>query len=128
MHEVSLVQGLLEQVRQIAKENHADSVACIRVLIGPFSGVVLDSFSFAFDVLKKDDVLFSQALLEIQAPEPSFKCRYCQGEFGYSELEEEHGEISSLFPLPSTKCPGCGRHGLAPEGGDEILLMQVEME
>ncbi len=129
MHEVSLVQGLMEQVRRLAVENEADTVIRIRVLIGPFAGVVLDSFSFAFDVLRQEDRLFRHSRLEIDAPEPVFRCLGCGGEFTFGGIGGED-RASGYFGLSAvnTGCPGCGKGDLVPLGGDEILLMQVEME
>ena len=131
MHEVSLVQNLMEQVRQLASENKAETVVCIRVLIGPFSGVVLDSFSFAFDALKQEDGLFSGSRLEIHAPEPVFRCVGCGGEFTSDEISAgDAAPAPGWFGMPATgaECPGCGKEDMVPVGGDEILLMQVEME
>ncbi len=132
MHEVSLVQGLMEQVRNIARNNRASEIIRIKVLIGPFSGVVIDSFEFAFDALKQDDVLFRQCMLEIQAPGPVFQCRKCgaktAGQGRQANTVDQPGSAVFSWLSHETACPECGEKALTPSGGDEILLMQVEME
>jgi len=128
MHEVSLVQGLMEQVRQIAAENHAGAVTRIKVLIGPFSGVVLDSFSFAFEALSREDGLFRQSRLEIDAPGPVFRCRSCGTRVEDEETAGSDQEFRRQGLFAMRKCPSCGKEELVPDGGDEILLVQVEME
>ncbi len=126
MHEVSLVQGLMKQVREIAQDHQAHRVTCIRLSIGPFSGVVLDSFSFAFEVLKRDDELFSQSRLVIKTPAPVLKCPHCGHEVEVQGVVE--GEMELFGTFSRAKCPSCDMYGLAPFGGDDILLLQVEME
>ena len=131
MHEVSLVQNLMEQVRQIAAKNDAETVISIRVLIGAFSGVVRDSFAFAFEVLRQEEALFSGCRLEIHTPEPVFRCCGCGREFKSDEISAgDAAPAPGWFGMPATgaECPGCGKEDMVPVGGDEILLMQVEME
>ena len=53
MHEMSLAQGLIEELSVLASKNKALRIVQVRVVLGPFSGVVADSFSFGFNVLKK---------------------------------------------------------------------------
>ena len=128
MHEVSLVQGLMEQVRDIVEENGSSRVTRILVRIGPFAGVVIESFVFAFDALKTGDRLFSRGRLEIDSPEPEFVCRSCARRFEGMNVGsgvQGHGFYSGFS---WGTCPSCGKDSLYPAGGDEILLMQVEME
>jgi hydrogenase nickel incorporation protein HypA/HybF len=128
MHELSLVQGLMEQVRQIARENNRERVTLVRVRIGPFSGVVTESFSFAFHALKTDDNLFSQSGLEIETPEPEFSCSGCGRRFDGSKIRDRARGHDFHLPFDWGRCPACGQEALHPEGGDEILLLQVELE
>ena len=51
MHELSLVQGLLSQLQTLAQQHSAISISRVRVEVGPFAGIVIDSFQFAFDIL-----------------------------------------------------------------------------
>ena len=65
MHELSLAQGLLTQLEELAKKHEATTVLVVRVDIGDQSGIVTDSFCFGFDALKKEKQLTQNALLSI---------------------------------------------------------------
>ena len=128
MHELSLAQGLIEQLQTLAAEHKTKRILRLTVTIGSFSGIVVDSFTFGFDALKLDIPLTKEAILEIEVPPPSYRCLDCEQT---SILEQEEQE--SEFGLPyggftNKSCAECGSHRISPDGGDEIILKQVEME
>lgn len=115
MHEISLVQGMIDQLSELAKQHKAQKVIKISMDIGPLSGVVVDSFRFGFDILSAEDDLTKDAELIISTPPATYRCIKCQ----YS------------FETPNDKpdcCPNCKDLFLTPEGGDDMILTQVEME
>ncbi len=114
MHEMSLVQGLLSQLHDLAREHKKTKVITVRMEIGPLSGVVIDSFQFGFDILSKEAPLTREASLVIESSPATYRCCGCG-----LEVEAEK--------RPDT-CPACTETLLIPEGGDEIILRQVEME
>lgn len=115
MHEISLVQGLLKQLESLAHKHNTTSICKVRLEVGPFSGIVVDSFEFAFDILAKELELTKQAELEIITPAMQYKCTKC------AHL------VSSDATMPEI-CPQCQNTLLVPEGGDDLILLQVEME
>ena len=114
MHEMSLVQGLLGQLHELAREHNREKVISVCMEIGPFSGVVLDSFQFGFDILAKDDVLTRDAKLIIESPPAAYRCFAC-------------GKLIEAQQRPDS-CPNCSETLFSPEGGDDLILRQVEME
>ena len=62
MHEMSLAQGMIRQVLALAQKHQAGRIASITVLLGPFSGVVAESFAFGFEVLKKEEPCLAGAV------------------------------------------------------------------
>ncbi len=128
MHELSLAQGLIDQLHTLAAEHKVERIIRLSVTIGPFSGIVVDSFTFGFDALKLDNPLTKEAVLEIEVPQPSYRCLDCGEIF---DLEQEEHELDFGLPyggFTNKDCPVCGSHRLSPEGGDELILHQVEME
>lgn len=115
MHEISLVQGLLQQLRDIAEQHNTSRVLKVTMVIGPLSGVVIDSFRFGFDVLSKGDDLVRNARLEIVVPEASYRCSGC-------------GHAERTAGQRPRRCSACGDTLLIGEGGDDLILQQVEME
>ena len=130
MHELSLMQGLISQVEAVAEEQHARKVLRIVVTIGPFSGVVVDSFQFAFDALRGESRLLQQAELLIDVPSPVFTCSSCGRQTrGTEDIKLPAGGLLQLNPFAQDmKCPHCATGTLYPSGGDEIMLMHMEME
>ena len=115
MHEMSLVQGLFQQLHEIAGEHNTSRVLKVTLVIGPLSGVVVDSFRFGFDVLSRTDDLVRDAQLEIVIPEVSYRCSNCQGS------QTTAGERPQ-------RCAVCGDDMLIAEDGNDLILQQVEME
>jgi Zn finger protein HypA/HybF involved in hydrogenase expression len=66
MHELSLAQGLLEQLVQLARRHEAADVLTVRVSIGVCSGIVVDSFVFGFNAIKTEVDCLARAVLEIE--------------------------------------------------------------
>ena len=115
MHEISLVQGLLAQLQELAAANNATKIISVTMEIGPQCGVVVDSFQFGFDILSADDNLVRGAKLIVQVPPVSYRCTTCN-----------HVEVSA--DSRPEACPTCGELLLIPDGGEDLLLRQVEME
>lgn len=115
MHEISLVQGLLQQLHSIAKENNVSRVLKVTMIVGPLSGVVVDSFTFGFDILTKEDELVRDAKLEIIIPQVAFRCSSCDERMQSSDERPE-------------QCSKCSETLLIPDGGDDLILQRVEME
>ena len=115
MHEMSLVQGLFEQLKSLAAENNASRIVKITMEVGPLCGVVVDSFRFGFEILSAQEPMFAGAELVIVVPEVTYTCTGC----GHQQVTA--GERPD-------QCASCNEFFLTPDGGDDLLLKQVEME
>ena len=115
MHEMSLVQGLLQQLHEIANQHQTTRVLKVTMVIGPLSGVVVDSFRFGFDILTKQDALTKDAELEVVIPEVSYRCSNC------GTVQRTDGERPE-------HCNSCSEVLLIAEEGNDLILQQVEME
>lgn len=114
MHEMSLVQALFTQLKSLAAEHNKTRVLAVTVDIGPLSGVVVDSFQFAFEVLAAENELTKSAKLTILNPPATYQCVRC----GHRQTG----------PMRPDHCPECNETLLVPEGGDAIILNQIELE
>ncbi len=116
MHEISLAKGLIDQLIQLAAEQHANRVIKARVRIGPLAGVVVDSFCFGFDAVKDMFSVTREAVLELDCPPAGYRCLVC-------------GREDDCCRPADVPCPGCGEKGKPfPVGNDELILLQVELE
>ncbi|PHR27879.1 MAG: hydrogenase accessory protein HypA [Desulfotalea sp.] len=115
MHEISLVQGLFQQLKDLADENSAQKITRVTMEIGPLCGVVLDSFQFGFEILSADDEMLRGAKLIVKIPDVSYKCTEC-------------GHVEVIAGPRPEECPKCKDLLLIPTGGEDLILLQVEME
>jgi hydrogenase nickel insertion protein HypA len=114
MHEVSIVEALIDQVqREVEHAGHAGRVVRLQLIVGRLSGVCCDSLRFAFDLLKPA-TLVADAVMDIAEPRPVCCCRDCQA----------RAEIDELV----AQCPRCRSGSVVIEGGRELLLQSIEIE
>lgn len=128
MHELSLAQSLIEQLLTLAQAHEASRITRVVVTLGPFSGVVRDSFAFGFSVLQKEHEPTSDAVLDLETPDPEYVCLDC-GKTAIIPFPQQSDRLElARCGLSAKKCPWCGSARLSPKGGTELILNQVEME
>ncbi len=112
MHEKSLVQSLLTQVKAIMLEHGANSVESVTVEIGPLSGVepllVEDAF---FELLPA--IAVGNPTLNVQVIDLTIRCRECQDETSVADL--------------TLQCVKCGSVLVQVIRGDEFRLMDLSL-
>ncbi|NIR59629.1 MAG: hydrogenase maturation nickel metallochaperone HypA [Gammaproteobacteria bacterium] len=113
MHELSVCQGLLEQVAGIASRHGARRATRITVRIGPLSGVVPELLEQAFPIARAG-TFAAQAELVVETLPVRVRCRICGA--------ETDAEPNRLL------CGACGDHRTELISGDELILAQVELE
>lgn len=113
MHEVSIVEALIEQVETaVAGQDSAGRVTRLDVQIGRLSGVNVDSIRFAYELLTPGTRL-EGAEMRIEEPRAVCVCEACGVRSEVDEL---------VFD-----CPACGSQEITLEGGDEMLLRSIEV-
>ena len=112
MHEMSICQGLIDQVERIAEEKGASQVHSITLSIGPLSGVEPLLLSRAYEIARAETVA-KNAVLEIETGPIVVECRTC-GASGAAE-------VNRLL------CPSCGNWQVNLVQGDEMLLLRLEL-
>ncbi len=112
MHELSVCESLLTQVRATAEANHATAVGRITVRLGPLSGVEADLLSQAFTIARNGP-LTNEAVLAIETQPVRVRCRDCGN--------ENDAATNRLL------CGACNSYRVDLISGDELLLAQVEL-
>ncbi len=112
MHELSVCQGMLNQVTTIAREHRAESVSRITIRIGPLSGVEPRLLKEAFPIARAGSVA-AEAELIIEELSVRVHCTNC-------------GADSDASPS-RLLCAECGDWKTQVIGGDELLLVSVEL-
>ena len=112
MHEMSICQGLMDQVERIAAERYASRVDSIVLSIGPLSGVEPVLLNRAYEVARLHTVA-ENADLEIETGPIVVECRSCGA--------KGEAEVNRLL------CPSCGNWQVNLVQGDELLLLRLEV-
>jgi len=113
MHEYSIVQSLLDQCEDNAKANNATKVTKVVVKIGVMSGVEPDLLKTAFDTFKEATMCKSCEYIQNLQP-IVIKCHKCNKESTLSKNEY--------------CCPNCESIELDVIDGEDLILMQLELE
>lgn len=114
MHEFSIVSSLLENCRQVARENGASKIMEVYVQIGRRSGVNASLFKRAFEEFKVGEIC-QNAELFIEEVEVEIFCKNCNQE-------------SKIVEICYTQCPLCKSEQVEMIRGNEMLLMRLVME
>ncbi|NLI01663.1 MAG: hydrogenase maturation nickel metallochaperone HypA [Chthonomonadales bacterium] len=112
MHELSLMDNVLQMAAEHARAQEATAIHKITMRIGDMSGVSIDALTFAFDVLARDTMAAGAELL-IEPVKARCRCKACAAEFTPDS--------------PITTCPGCGAPGATLIEGREIELTSMEV-
>ena len=114
MHEISIVEALIEQVeKEIDRGGHQGRVARLDLVIGRLSGVSVDSVRFAFQMLAPGTVV-QRAEIHVDQPRAACVCGVCG----------QRTEIEELI----VQCPACRSDRIHIEGGNQLLLQSIELE
>ncbi|MFO7875826.1 MAG: hydrogenase maturation nickel metallochaperone HypA [Desulfovermiculus sp.] len=119
MHEMSLVQSLLDIVRQEIRAHELTRLKTVRVTCGRLSGAVPDALHMAFTALTRDTAL-DGASLDLEIVPVKLQCGQCGKNFS----PQDHGLLAAFAP-----CPACGQEiGHRVVSGQELNIEYIEAE
>ena len=113
MHEYSIVQALLDQCEESARQNGATKVKKVVVKIGVMSGVEVELLKTAFDTFK-EKTMCEEAEFVTNIQPIVIKCNSC--------------EETSVLEKNEYNCPKCKSLELDVIDGEDMYLMQLELE
>lgn len=113
MHEMSLVQGVLEIIEDMAAKERFTRVKSVWLEIGALSGVEPEAMRFCFDAVMHG-TLAQGARLEIINIPGSGWCMPCGKTV---ELEQRHDP-----------CPHCQNYQVQPTSGMEMRVKELEVD
>ena len=113
MHEMSIVEALLDQVRQESEAYPAMRVQAIRLKIGALRLVVPETLTFCFTAAVRGTTL-DGCRLDIEQLAAVARCAKC----------------SRTFPVDDNwfQCPQCGESGTDLVSGNELELTSLELK
>ncbi len=113
MHEYSIVQSLLDSCDENAAKNNATKVTKVVIKIGVMSGVEPELLRTAFDTFKEKTIC-EEAEFIINIQPVVIKCNECLNEAVIDGIEYH--------------CPKCKSVDLSVLDGEDMYLMQLELE
>jgi len=115
VHELSLVQALLQLITDQAAEHGFQRVNRVRLSCGRLAGVEPRALEFAFTTVR-DGTLCARARLELETRPLKLYCFDC-GQERISETADP------------TTCPGCGGGQVTITGGfEELRLEELDVD
>ncbi len=112
MHEVSIMQSVLDSASEELRKAGARNITRMKLLVGVLSGVVPDALEFAFTALKTGTPA-AGAKLEIEMAPAFFRCLNCK---------DTTESIEMTFV-----CPTCDGALVVDHGGSQLELTQLEL-
>lgn len=113
MHELSVCQGMLQQLEDIARDHNAKAITLVKLQIGPLSGVEPQLLEQAFPIATAGTLAEGAELVTETLP-IRVKCRECGA--------ESEATTNKLV------CKACGAWQTQLLSGDELLLASVELD
>jgi len=113
MHELPVVQALLELTLRHARQAQAQRVLALDLVIGQMSSIVDEAVQFYWDLLSRG-TLAEGAVLRFRRVPARFRCTTCGHEYGY-----DGGHLP---------CPRCASPRVRLVQGAEFRLEAIEVE
>jgi hydrogenase nickel incorporation protein HypA/HybF len=113
MHEYPITQQIVKIAENSARENQANRVVKVNLVVGDYSGFIGESIQMYFDAISKG-TLCEGAEISFERVKPKLKCDAC-------------GELFDKVPF-SFSCPKCGGSGGPTEIGKEFYIKNIEVQ
>ena len=115
MHEVSIVQSIIDIVNEYQKRYNFKTVKSLTLEFGSFSCINEDALKFSFEIFAENSVAKNAKLIFKKIP-PKITCNNCNIE-------------SIVIEDNITKCPECGSEDVFLSGGmEELRLIEMDVE
>lgn len=112
MHEMSLMESVVEIACETAAQHGAKGIRAIRLDVGQLSHVDPDALLFCYDAIRRGS-LAEEARLEINRVAGEGWCLDCEKTV---PLQERFGA-----------CPECGQYHVQMTAGDELKIRDLEV-
>ncbi len=115
MHEVAMALSVIQMVKEVAEVNHLKQVSKIMIKRGVLSGILEESFLFAFECLKNESSgLLKMTQIEFTHLEVDVVCLVCRQQFKLDRYKKV--------------CPYCGGKELYYPSAYDFFVESIEGE
>ena len=113
MHEYHIVEGVVKQILEKAKNSEAKKITSVTLILGELSGLQEESIRMYFSNLSKENLLEGAELI-VKPVKSKLKCQDCGAIF-----EHEKSNFN---------CPKCHGLGILTNSGKEFYIDNIEIE
>ena len=113
MHELGITRSIVEIAETAARAHGATRVRSVTVEIGALSGVIAEAVEFCFEACSAGTLLDGSRLVVVAVPGRG-RCDAC-------------GAEAAIDPY-TFACPACGALGLTRLAGEELRVLDVEID
>ena len=113
MHEMSLVEGIVQLVEEAARADGCARVKAVWLEIGQLAAVETEALRFCFDAVAHDTIAKGARLEIIDLPGQGW-CMQCEATVAIAARYEA--------------CPVCGGYQIQVTGGDTMRVKELEVE
>lgn len=113
MHELSIVQSIIEISEAAARANDSRAILAIKVRLGEFTTLTREALEFSFEIARRG-TLAANAALEIEPVPMELHCALC-------------GRVSHPQREVRLICPHCGLP-LEIVSGEELQVEYIELD
>ena len=113
MHEMSLMEGILQRAKTALEPYQVEKVNSLEVRTGVMANIIPSAFEFAFTAQSKDTIFEGAELIVVKLPIGAH-CPTCDNEF-------------TSWDLPLV-CPKCAETIVAITSGSEVYLINIDFE
>jgi hydrogenase nickel incorporation protein HypA/HybF len=110
---MSLCEGVLDAIKNSAKQQSFKKVSQVFLEIGNLSGVEIESMKFCFDAVMRDSIADGAKLVIIKKEGQAW-CMKCS----------KNVKVKQKFD----KCPDCSGYQLQIVSGDQMRIKELEVE
>jgi hydrogenase nickel incorporation protein HypA/HybF len=129
MHEWALAEGILASARQIAQQEHLQSVSEVTIRVGELQQVEPPILRFALKQMREG--VLKGARFRILKAKSTLKCRVCGATWQYSAKKLDKAAAEAIHFVPEVahsfiKCPKCGSPDFEIASGRGVWLEDIK--
>lgn len=113
MHELSVAQNIIEIIEQAVPAEERSNIESVRIKVGEFSNIVVDSLLFSLEVITSGTPL-GNAKFPVEYIPLKVICKDCNKEF------------NNQFAI--IVCPLCGGKNTEVISGTELMISEIEIK
>ena len=121
MHELSMTTQIIDSVLEEAKKQDAKKVIEVHLIIGKMTFLGIEQVRFSYNILVEDTIMKGSKLI-IEEQDGTIECPSC----GYKGSLQFEDDPAYHVPIPTLRCPKCGKAAKIVEG-NECTIRSIRM-